>query len=584
MPHRCVVPLLTLVIFVFLLTARSLPAGAKCSPLTPELNKLKSVEQNLEVCQKRLDRAFSALSDSGASSSAVVRFVNQINSVANTYEALDHRTTQVMDRVADTHLQSPSDSMRPVSEAFGEVQTKTLAIIQAIDHYLRDYPDITPPEARDALQSLSEKIRNSIAAVGPAFYRRYIPIRFVQFVDDPSQKLSDERIQYSISITNRIFFPARLRFILRANISVVGSEFTSLYLRDETGEHVKDANGHYIPVDYVWPENILESPLIQPLIGTTDQGFYYFPLPPERTERRYSAQMRAGTFFCPREEMLVYINRGPSNGGQYPWYSRIIGMSSYHMAHPDYVSNETVFAHEVGHYLGLPHTFPAHLRYSTDYDLARMINPPPEGDPPLTQRRYYETHENLIDVETGAEAPLSMFWDQVFAPVGSPGGICLKLFFDSREEAALWEEVLQPIEQWGNGSICRQDDGCCGAEAAKSVRLQIMVGAGCLGYYGFTENCECEAAPYCTGDPKLRAFSRPGSAPNRLFLNLMAYGYHMNDYSDVPEHTIEGRFLSQSQLEQIERVLIHDVETAKYFPGGWGHRPDLGSCTTCHMQ
>jgi hypothetical protein len=487
-----------------------------------------------------------------------------------------------MDRVADIHLQDTSIPMESVGEAMESIQTQALAIAQYLDRCLREYPDIIIPEVRSVLERFQEKVLESLSALGPLFYRRYIPIRFVQFVDSDQQTLTDERIQYNIDIANRIFFPARIRFVMRANLSIVGSEFTSLYLRDSEGNHVKDADDHYIPVDYQWPMNVIESPLIQPLVGASNPNIVFI-VPPNRTEHRYFAQMRAGTYYCPNEELLVYINQGPSNGGQYPWYSRIIGMTSWHMANPDNVSNKTTFAHEVGHYLGLPHTFPAHKNYYIDYDLARMIDPPTQGDPPPMQRRYYEPHENLVDVETGGMAPLSMFWDQVFAPVDFFGESCQRLFFNSRWEAALWEQILQPIEQWGNGTLCGHGDDCCDAGLAKGVRMQMMVGAGCPGSYGSTTTCNCQAVPYCTGNPDLRAFSKIGSAPNRLQLNLMAYGYRMHDGTDTPAQMIEGRFLSESQLEQIDRVLIHDVQT-KFFNSGWGRRPELGDCTTCHTQ
>jgi hypothetical protein len=61
----------------------------------------------------------------------------------------------------------------------------------------------------------------------------------------------------------------------------------------------------------------------------------------------------------------------------------------------------------------------------------------------------------------------------------------------------------------------------------------------------------------------------------------MSYGYKMADGSDAPVTMNEMAFLSESQLEQIDRVLTHDVQT-KYFEGRWGLRPELGNCTGCH--
>jgi hypothetical protein len=296
--------------------------------------------------------------------------------------------------------------------------------------------------------------------------------------------------------------------------------------------------------------------------------------------------------------MLVYINQGRSNGGQYPWYSRIIGMSSYHMAkYPPRIDDKYrfTFAHEVGHYLGLPHVFPDHNPYDPDYDLARMTGELDWDDPPPDKRRYYTTHANLRNVEpglpvdiinpdSGRTAELSLFWDMVFKPSYDGGD---HVFFTSREAAAQWEADLQPIEQWGNVQMCWT---CCGAiphaapwwqPVAATVRLRHVVAAGCRGLEGDFGDCASAVQNLCTGDPGAQAFSRYGSTQSKIHVNVMSYWYKMTDGTDAPVEMIEDMFVSASQLEQIDRVMTHDVKT-RFFPDIWGQRPQLGTCTSCH--
>ena len=215
-----------------------------------------------------------------------------------------------------------------------------------------------------------------------------------------------------------------------------------------------------------------------------------------------------------------------------------------------------------------------------------MVDCPDEGDPPAHQRRFYTTHANLVNPETGLTAELSLFWDMMFVPTCNDGTTAPGIyqlpfnFFNSREEAAQYEADLQPIEQWSNGRLYGQYDSCCG-DVSDRVRLRLTVGAGCRGKEGDFSDCVCPARDFCTGDYAVAAFSKFGSTPDKIQLNVMSYGYKMADGSDAPVTMNEMAFLSESQLEQIDRVLTHDVQT-KYFERRWGLRPELGNCTGCH--
>lgn len=88
------------------------------------------------------------------------------------------------------------------------------------------------------------------------------------------------------------------------------------------------------------------------------------------------------------------------------------------------------------------------------FGLYERIETPATDDLPIeTIRRWCEPHANLVNVETGGMAPLSLFWDMVFRPGVTAGGMADHLFFNSRAEAALWESDLQPISEWNNGSL-----------------------------------------------------------------------------------------------------------------------------------
>jgi hypothetical protein len=543
-------------------------AGLKSKPFQSEINKIESVEQNLDVCRKQLDNILDELLVAKKPGNNLNESLNKLDALANKLGVLENRVGDIVDDVVSAHLQDSSLPLTPVKTAMERVQSKVQGIADAILQFIEKTGfDVITPELRQAIEGIRDRLKESILADGFRYYRRYIPVRFVQFVDAESQILSDQILQYNIDQTNKIFSPARIRYFMRTSISVFASEFTNPYRKDQEGKLHHEL--------YTWPDEIWRSPLIWPLYWPQLANCEVLGISDNRTESRYNAQMRAGTYCCPEDELLVYINQGRSNGGQYPWHARIIGMTGGHMARPNQKS--FVFPHEVGHYLGLPHTFPGHQTYSTDWDLAAMIGSKVGEDPSPDLRRYYHTHASLVDVETGGTAGLSMFWDLVFAPTYNIATQSRQyFFFNSREEAAAWEEILQPIEQWGNGAYCFQTDGCCGL-ISKAIQLRLSVGAGCRGVRGDYSDCEWPAMDHCTGNPEVRAFSRYGSTPNKIQINVMSYGYQMIDGSNEPSDMVEMNFISESQIEQIERVLNHDHDIESFFfPGGYGKRPLLG--------
>jgi len=544
----------------------------------PQVYELNEVELRLRDCRERLE---ALLVPPGPN---VGETVDELRALGDELADLDRRAGLAVDKVVDVHLTSQEEPMGPVMDPLGKAKDSAGAMLAAIDDFLDATPaNLLPPEFRAAVEDIRSILGRSMVAVGLRYYRHYIPIRFVQFFVHSSDLLSEEQLEYNIGLANHIFFPTRMRFFLRKNTNLASYQFEDLYLRDANGEYILNDSNNIQDAYYTWPEDLTRSPLIHGIHYPYYLSCPDFVRPEGNVETRYMAQMRAGTYCCPEGEILVYINQSKSNGGQYPWFSRIIGMTSGHMARSGSHRNKFTFVHELVHYFGVPHTFPNHTRYWIDYDLARMIDHPQgDDDPPIDQRRFYGPHEHLINPETGQMAELSLFWDMFFVPVCTPDAGTFQLFFDSRQEAAQYEDLLQPIEEWGNGRLYRKTQGSCGDPPGRA-RLELTVAAGCRGIKGDFTDCICPAETLCTGDRAVRAFSRPGSNPDTIHLNVMSYGYPMADGTDVPHDMVEMTFLSESQIGQIERVMDPGNEVDnRFFRRGKGLRPKLGSCTDCH--
>lgn len=545
-------------------------AGFDPSPFHEEINKLESIDHNFRSIARQLDRILAKPPDAVPPHGDLNGALGKLSAMAHKLDVLDRRIADVMDVSAAVHMEASTEPLLPLIQAAEGVQIKAQMMGTAIGAFVETTPSAQiPPAFLDALDAIGRRVESTQLKLDIDTYsyqvKRTIPIRFVQHLDNLSQALTDGQLQDALDRTNRIFRPAGVQFVMSYNIRVIDSYFKNLFWQNDS-DH---------PVPYPWGSfsEPRASEIVWPLLWPDRGDCPELYIPPHDTmyfwETSYNAQMRAGTYCGRPEEILVYINEGKSNGGQYPWYSRIIGMTQHHML-------SDVFAHEVGHYLGLPHTFPGLEVYGLDYNFGRMIGAADKPDP--TQiRRYYEPTDRVLDVETGAIAPFSMFWDLVFS-TGLDAG---RLFFGSRESAATHEPFLQPIEQWHNGVVCDQNDPLCEPSSVK--RLKMSVAAGCTGPDGSTSDCDLPAVDYYTGDPEVSAFSRFGTTPDRIQWNLMSYGYHWADPGQTAPIGLESQFISPSQIEQVKRVLRcgNDVETY-YFAGQYGQRPNLGVCQRCH--
>jgi hypothetical protein len=170
-----------------------------------------------------------------------------------------------------------------------------------------------------------------------------------------------------------------------------------------------------------------------------------------------------------------------------------------------------LFAHELGHYFGLRHTF-AHA-----------------GTNPVN----------------GAPWRLADRWDLVYHPGSSPRDP--HVFFNSRAEAARYPDAeLRLIETM----VDKQSNCVEERDGAISCELE-----GANGY----------AETHRSGDPALKGLSFPlgGRGRYRWARNALAYGD-----MEIP------RRLSPSQLEIIRIFLLHPIEVGPQALRRWGRLPD----------
>jgi hypothetical protein len=207
------------------------------------------------------------------------------------------------------------------------------------------------------------------------------------------------------------------------------------------------------------------------------------------------------------------------------------------------------FPHEMGHYLGLPHTFDVGLF-------------------------------GVMDPLTGQRSATAAFWDLVFQDMPSPTA---DVFFNSRSEAFANEMQLQRIES--NGGWFCPGGTVCPATPPPAGTIGVPPG-GVIGQiiYTFLANITPATldsrtkglAPHPGDFATQPQFHVPQALPG---LNFMSYGYTFVSGSPPLPANLAG-WLSLSQIEVIQNVLKVDVPTSKLDATGhvlFGDRPRLGT-------
>lgn len=261
------------------------------------------------------------------------------------------------------------------------------------------------------------------------------------------------------------------------------------------------------------------------------QALPYLPcnaFPPEMRLTPREWLIRASTLFSPVEAVPIWVTSVSMGGyGIYPWRARALLIDANQINR----HRDTNFSHELGHFLGLPHSF---------------------GSPNLYRQGSYNLEAGTLRIPPRrAFVTFKEFWDLVYRP-GPP-----HYFFLRRDDVRPEDEArLRPMQFWDlspeQPSNCVLDRQTC------------------------RYACNVEGEWIQTGDPRLRALSFHERVASPTGAPVDHFGINIMDYNQSPSCLANG--ISESQIRQLRSVLDNDIplDDQQTYPNVTGVRTKLG--------
>ena len=235
---------------------------------------------------------------------------------------------------------------------------------------------------------------------------RVIPIRFVHLRTSSAADLSLNTVQYAVDQANFVFRPAGVQFFAKSV-----EEFVAPLLSD-----VRRSNSSGNAITTSWGDILPELQLVLPSIPST--GFFSSTTKKARQDWMHLAASRWG----PTNEILVWVSdNAQSSQGIEPWLGRGFSTNIFDLG------SATNFPHEMGHFLGLAHTW--------------EIPRDPWG-------------HDIPNPETGGFNALEDYWDLIYGIDASSSPV----LFDSRGDAVAYTASKKPKNNAAD--TCTTDTSC----------------------------------------------------------------------------------------------------------------------------